>query len=470
MPNSPNSPANSSTRPCPPDLARLVRLSTRARDDPDSFLRYCFTDPAGRRLRQAPVHTELQAFLSAHPRALVELPRDHGKTFQVCGRVVWELGRDPGLRVKVVCATQAVADERGRFIRDAIADNPRVREVFPGLRRSTPWARRGFAVRRAADLIGPSVAVYGIASGATGTRADLLICDDVVDVSALHSKAERERVADDFDNHLVNLLEPEGRLWSLFTPWHADDLNARLKKRGGGWALFRRAVGDDLEPVWPAKWPREKLAERRAEVGAAAFARGYRLLPVSEEDTPVRREWVRYWTEPAEYEAVILSVDPAVSAKATADASALVVLGRSAGHIDVLAASARRVKAPDLVGLIDAADRRWNPGVILFESNAAFLGIKDLLARHARFGAKVKGVSQGASKEARVAAFSVAVENGSFRLKGDGAGGVDPGQKALFDELVTFPFAEHDDLLDAAATGTAWLLDRREPRLWELGR
>ena len=60
--------------------------------------------------------------------------------------------------------------------------------------------------------------------------------------------------------------------------------------------------------------------------------------------------------------------------------------------------------------------------MILFESNAAFLGIKDLLVRHARFGPKVKGVTQIADKAARVAAFSVAVENGAFRLKGDASG------------------------------------------------
>jgi predicted phage terminase large subunit-like protein len=133
--------------------------------------------------------------------------------------------------------------------------------------------------------------------------------------------------------------------------------------------------------------------------------------------------------------------------------------------VRVLACTARRVSAPDLVQLIDAFDREWNPAVILFESNAAFLGIKDLLARHARFGPKLKSVTQSADKGARAAAFSVAVENGAFRLKGE-VGAVDPGQRELFDEMTTFPFGEHDDLLDAAATGTAFLLDRREPRVW----
>ena len=97
--------------------------------------------------------------------------------------------------------------------------------------------------------------------------------------------------------------------------------------------------------------------------------------------------------------------------------------------------------------------------MILFESNAAFAGIEDLLVRHARFGPKVLGVTQCRNKAARVAAFSVPVQNGSFRLKGDGSGGVDPGQQELFDEMTTFPVGEHDDLLDAAATGTAYLLE-----------
>src|SRR6185369_5264990 len=112
---------------------------------------------------------------------------------------------------------------------------------------------------------------------------------------------------------------------------------------------------------------------------------------------------------------------------------------------------------------IDEFDRVWNPAIILFETNAAFIGIRDLLARHARFGPKLKSVTQSADKGARVAAFSVAVENGCFRLKGD-EGVIDATQRELFEEMTTFPFGEHDDLVDAAATGTAFLLDRRDPR------
>jgi predicted phage terminase large subunit-like protein len=385
---------------------------------------------------------------------------------QVCIRVLWELGRNPALRVRIVCATESLAAERGRFMRDAIPSNRRLRLVFPQMRPAKPWEAIGFTVTRPAQVIGPSVAAVGVGAGSTGTRADLLVCDDIVDVKALRSRADRERVRAYFHENLVNLLEPDGRLWNLFTPWHADDLNSHLK-RNGEYALFRRAVGDDLTPVWPEKWPRERLEQRRREIGAIAFARAYRLVCVPDEDVPIRAAWIRYWTEPAAVESIVLAVDPAVSTKARADASALVVLGRTVTNdIRCLEATARRVAAPELVDLIDDADRRWRPDVILFETNAAFAGIRDLLVRHARFGPKVRGVTQTKDKLSRVSAFSVPVENGSFRLRGDGENHVDPSQQALFDEMTTFPFGEHDDLLDAAAFGTAWLLDRPEPRVW----
>jgi predicted phage terminase large subunit-like protein len=288
-----------------------------------------------------------------------------------------------------------------------------------------------------------------------------------VDVRSLHSKAERDRAAAYFFDNLMNLLEPDGRFWGLCTPWHADDLNARLKANPA-FSHFRRAVGPGLEPVWPEKWPTRRLAERQAEIGAASFARGYRLLPVDETEVAVRPEWVTFWTDElprTAFERVVLAVDPAVSVKATADNSALVVLGKTGNEVRCLEAVGRRVSTPRLVELIDAADRRWKPDAILFETNAAFRGIKDLLVRHARFGPRVLGVDAVRCKEARVASFSVVVQSGCFRLKGD-ADGAAAAQRELFEELTTFPFAPHDDLVDAAATGTEYLLGRPEPRVW----
>src|SRR5262249_30978399 len=148
---------------------------------------------------------------------------------------------------------------------------------------------------------------------------------------ALRSRAERERVKTFFHENLMNLLEPNGRCWSLFTPWHKDDLNSSLRGNSA-FAHFRRAVGDDLEPLWPERWPRERLLARRQEIGSTAFARGYRLVCVPDEEVPIRADWVKFWTEQMPLERVVLSVDPAVSQSSSADRSALVVLGRTASN------------------------------------------------------------------------------------------------------------------------------------------
>jgi predicted phage terminase large subunit-like protein len=447
-------------------VERLRAEAASARTDVNRFASLCFADPTGNPLRQADVHRKLQAFLDAHPRGLVALPRDHGKSVQIGMRLVWELGRRPGLRIKIVCATEALAAERGRFIRDSIAGNPLVRLVFPHLAAARPWEVVRFAIERPATIIGPSVAALGVNVHTTGARADLIVCDDIVDVTALRSLADRQRVKRHFRENLVNLLEPDGRLWYVFTPWHRDDLSAELV-RSGAYPEFRRCVGPDLEPVWPEHWPRERLAERRAEIGTTAFSRAYRLVCATDEETALRPAWFRTWHDTVPLERTILAVDPAASTAERADRTAIVVLGQTAdGTVRCLESTARRVSGPDLVRWLGDADRFWRPDAILFESQGPFLALKDLLVAHCAFGAKVHAVQHSRDKAERIRAFGVHVENGRFLLKGDAAGHIDPAQTSLYDELTTFPLADSDDQADACAFGTAWLLHAREPRVF----
>ena len=113
-------------------LDRTIAMMIReARIDPCAFVRMILMGAAWDPLPE--VHRDLQNHLSAHRLALVELPRDHGKTTQVCLRVLWELGRDPNLRIKIVCASESIAIDRSRFLRRSIEQNPRLRRVFPHL-------------------------------------------------------------------------------------------------------------------------------------------------------------------------------------------------------------------------------------------------------------------------------------------------------------------------------------------------
>src|SRR5438445_13234429 len=110
-----NNSTKCSTASAPERQTKYEVLRRLARRSPGNFAEFAFTDSDGWPLAQAAVHSDLQQFLTRHTRALIELPRDHGKSMQLCMRVLWELGRRPGLRVKIVCASEALAMERGRF-------------------------------------------------------------------------------------------------------------------------------------------------------------------------------------------------------------------------------------------------------------------------------------------------------------------------------------------------------------------
>jgi predicted phage terminase large subunit-like protein len=274
-------------------------------------------------------------------------------------------------------------------------------------------------------------------------------------------------VKDYFFNNLMNLLEPDGRVWCLFTPWHRDDLNAHLMPNSA-FALLRRPIPDTLEPIWPEHWPRERLQQRQAEIGLAAFARGYRLITAVKEEVLIPPECIHFWEDeiPATGQMTVLSVDPAVSDKPRADATALVTIQRhGASSYHVVEAIAKRVRSQHLIRAISDADARWQPDVILFESNAAFAGMRDMLVTSTHFGPKIRGVQQVQSKAARFESLAIAVANGALRLRGH-AGAVHPSQRQLWDEMSAFPFAEHDDLLDATATALAYFLRSPPPRVW----
>jgi phage terminase large subunit-like protein len=429
----------------------------QARTDPNAFISFALGGERGEGIVQSAVHQELQNHLSSNRHALIELPRDHGKTTQTVGRLLWELGRRPELRVKLVCATTKLAEERGDYLLRGIKRR-RVRLVFPRLLPGKPWNSVRLTIQRPGGILGPTVSCLGVRSGSTGSRADLLILDDVVDVASFASKTIRESVKASFRDNLMNLVEPDGRVWSLFTPWHRNDLNAELKKTPG-FALFRRAIADDLLPIWPERWTRDALETRRNEIGSAAFARGFRLIPVSEDDTLIKPEWVNVTPSPTKITRTILSIDPAVTPELQADASAIVVMHQHDGRgIHASQAKPHRVKSPRLVELIAEADRIHKPEVILFEANAAFRGIADLLIHHASFGPKIKPIRAYQDKASRVASLAVLCENGTFTLG--------RGNPELEEEMISFPVGDSDDLVDATSMGANYLLSQKEPRIW----
>jgi hypothetical protein len=279
------------------------------REDVNAFIEYVFVDPDTKgHVEQQSFHREWQELITDHSRVLIVAPRGHGKSYQVIGRVVWELGHNPDLRIRIVSVGDDQAKEILGLIRDFIADSPEVHEVFPNLEIDTKKGDRmtDFFVKRNIKQKDASVNAAGVLSAGAGGRTDLLICDDVVDLkNSVINPAMREQVIRSIKETWFSLVAAGGRIVWLATPYHVADATYNVKATGTfkvWWTPaieYRKHYLEDGSPevdeetgqhkitkhiLWPDKWSEEKLEERRAELGDRIFARQYLLNAMSDEE------------------------------------------------------------------------------------------------------------------------------------------------------------------------------------------
>lgn len=131
--------------------------------------------------------------------------------------------------------------------------------------------------RGAEQLIG-----IGCGSSMTGKHADLIVCDDVVNLNDRVSRAERERTKG-VVQELRNIVTRDGRIVFIGTPWHIEDaftLVAEPKKHD----CYTTGL---ISP--------EKLETLKSSMSPSLFAANYELRHIAAEnalfDTPPR--WTR---------------------------------------------------------------------------------------------------------------------------------------------------------------------------------
>jgi hypothetical protein len=272
---------------------RLARINC------DAFIEYCFTDQeTGEPCIQTWFHKEWQAAMEEHNNVYIVAPRGHGKTSQIVGRVIFQLGKRPETRVKIVCQTEGKAKDRIYEIRQAIELNQKVREVFPNLipAEKQQWTQFVLIIKRRQGIRDPSVEVCSILGSVSGGRADLLIFDDVCDrKNSLDQPKLRKVVKRAYFSDYLPTLEPSGKKVYICTLWHRDDLNSKLRNSKVYHIIDNSIDSKTIEPIWPEKWTRERLLVARAEMPEDEFLRAYCNVLKSDSLSIVKYDWIRYY-------------------------------------------------------------------------------------------------------------------------------------------------------------------------------
>ena len=448
----------------------------QARESFQHFVEYAITDDQiGEPLVVQWYQDEWSAAMDNEKRLLVIAPRYHGKTSIIVARAVWELGRNPNLRIKIVCSSDGKAMDRLFEVKQLIEDNDRVRKVFPNLVPADEgsWTKHKLIVRRTALSRDASIEALGITSTATGGRADLLIADDVVDRrNALTMPALREQIKQAWKSDWTQLLDPESRIWYIYTLWHKDDLSHELIENEA-YAVVSYSVDENFGSLWPAKWSEAALRERFVEIQSIEFNRAFRNIAQDESITPVKQHWLQFKPvsefPPIEQLHFLTSYDTAKGLKESNDFTAEVVIAvhRESKSIYVVDASHDRQTLAQQASWVFNSYTRYNPFKIRIED----VGLAGLYSWVVEQYPDLEGITDpvvpGSNKYQRLVDVTPYLERGQVvfasHLNPHGSDYI-PGRGNLIGELTDFPIGKHDDMVDAfsqALDGARrYLLDR----------
>ena len=440
-------------------------ILSEAQRDPSAFIETAITDEKGRWINQGDIHLDMQSFIANNYRGVVMFPREHGKTTQMLGRVAWEIGCNSNIRIKIVSSSDNIAIARGGAIR-RLLETSLYQSIFSNIKQGNTWTDSKFTVHR--NVISPdgTLECFGIRSLATGGRADLIFFDDPDDEEVVYSEAVRRRNVDRVDNVWLNLLTPEGRAYLLCTPWHERDI-AHTRKNIG-WPVLRFAI-NNMIPVWPERWHKDALNDKRKDVGSLAFARGFELVTMSPEDAVIKGDWFKYWETLPKIQRLAIAVDLGISLAKGSDYTAIGLFGNDKdGNIYLISIAREHLDFPSTLRRIDEIAERAsakfgiNP-TIGIESTAYQQAVPQTLKRSSRY--PIKALTAEKNKHWRAERAGVHIENGRVYLHGSN-GSVHPDQQIVYDECVTFPSSAHDDTVDVLGYGIEMLITTKRAQIF----
>jgi len=389
----------------------------------------------------ATVH-ERMAEAAGRERSLILAPRGFGKsTLLSVTRCVFEIIRNPDVRILLASNTQAQAEAFVREVRGHFERNPILRALFGDLV-GRKWTDRELIVaarRRIAKE--PTIFATGVGGALVSRHFDVIICDDVVDEESARTEFRREKLRTWFFKVMLPCLEPDGRLGIIGTRYHYRDLYGYLIETGFAPSVtIIRAIDADGKSPWPEKFSVERLEQIRREAGTVIFNAQYQNDTEAMKGAVFKDKWLRFYDAAPERLRIFQGVDLSIAQHERSDFFALVTIGVDQWeNIYVLDCYQARLSFRQQTAAIVERFRRFDPIKVAIESNA-YQAAQVERVRELGVVRAVK-VFTTRDKLSRAWKLSALFEDGRVRLGRD--------MHELGDQLLTFPQGEHDDLFDA---------------------
>lgn len=243
-----------------------------------------------------PIQYDIADFLQQGPKRLViQAFRGVGKSWITSAFVCHQLLLDPQKNILVVSASKSRSDDFSTFTQRLIGEMEILEHLQPGPNQRS--SKISFDVGPAMASHAPSVKSLGVTSQLTGSRADLIVADDVESANNSQTQLMRDRLSEtvkEFDA----IIKPEvGRIVFLGTPQTEFSLYNSLDERGFKTRIWPARYPNDQqrinyghklaptiaqhkktkEPTDPQRFDEQDLLEREASYGRSGFSLQFML-------------------------------------------------------------------------------------------------------------------------------------------------------------------------------------------------
>ena len=409
----------------------------------------------------------------------------------------WYIGKHPTQEIMSISHSDQLASDFGRSVRDIVSMDE-YQGMFPGvlLRQDVRAAGKWKTNKQG------SYYAAGVRSQIAGRGAHIAILDDAMSEEDAISPTGRKYIKEWWPSGLRTRLMPNGAIIIINTRYHYDDLCGWLLKQESkmdlrksdrwhvisipAWldekaaALLGLEQGTSYFPEWKsdAVLKLDEL-EIRSTNGGKYWESLYMQNPTPDEGGLIKKSWIKWWEydEPPSCDFIIQTYDTAFSTKTTADFSVVQTWGifthkdqqeggqeSYSSHLILLGSIRGRYEYPELRRIAQEQYKKHRPDICIVEKKASG---QSLIQDMRRAGLPVMEYNPDRDKVSRVYASTPMFESGKVWLpRGK------QWAEELHDELITFPYAPHDDQVDTTTMAVhyvreSWRLVHKEDPNWD---